>query len=44
VQHLASGGTVDLRSVREVVRNSFEITRYEPKDHARWNARLAQRA
>ena len=44
VQQLASGGTVDLRSVREVVRNSFEITRYEPKDHARWNARLAQRA
>ena len=44
VQQLASGGTVDLRSVREVVRNSFEITRYEPRDHARWNARLAQRA
>ena len=41
---LASGGTVDLRSVREVVRNSFEITRYEPRDHARWNARLAQRS
>jgi rhamnulokinase len=44
VQLLASGGTVDLRSVREVVRNSFEITRYEPRDHARWSARLAQRA
>ena len=44
VQQLASGGTVDLRSVREVVRNSFEITRYEPRDHARWNARLAQRS
>ena len=43
VQQLASGGTVDLRSVREVVRNSFEITRYEPRDHARWNARLAKR-
>ena len=44
VQQLASGGPVDLRSVREVVRNSFEITRYEPRDHARWNARLAQRS
>jgi len=41
VQLLARGGSVDLRSVRAVVRDSFEITRFEPRDPARWAARLA---
>jgi rhamnulokinase len=41
VQLLAREGTVDLRSVRAVVRDSFEITRFEPRDPARWTARLA---
>ena len=41
VQLLAEGNTVDLRSVRSIVRDSFEITRYEPRDHARWTDRLA---
>jgi len=41
VQLLAREGAVDLRSVRAVVRDSFEITRFEPRDPARWAARLA---
>jgi rhamnulokinase len=41
VQLLARGGSVDLRSVRAVVRDSFEITRFEPREQARWAARLA---
>jgi rhamnulokinase len=41
VQHLARDGAVDLRSVRAVVRDSFEITRFEPKEPARWALRLA---
>jgi rhamnulokinase len=41
VQLLAREGSVDLRSVRAVVRDSFEITRFEPRDPARWAARLA---
>ena len=41
VQHLARDGAVDLRSVRAVVRDSFEITRFEPQEPARWALRLA---
>jgi len=41
VQLLSRDGSVDLRSVREVVRDTFEITRFEPKDAPRWKARLA---
>jgi rhamnulokinase len=40
VQLLARGGGVDLRAVRAVVRDSFELGRYEPRDAARWDARL----
>ena len=40
VQLLARGGTVDLRPLRQVVRDSFEPVRYEPRDAARWNDRL----
>jgi len=42
VQLLATGGTVDLREVRRVVRDSFEPSRYEPRAAARWNERLAR--
>jgi len=41
VQLLARDGNVDLRAIRRVVRDTFEPVRYEPKDAARWNARLA---
>jgi len=44
VQLLARDGAVDLRAVRSVVRDSFEITRFEPRDAARWNQRLAAAA
>lgn len=40
VQMMASEGSVDLRSVRQVVRDSFELATYEPKDAGSWNARL----
>jgi len=40
VQVLAREGSVDLRELRRVVRDSFEPVRYEPRDAARWNARL----
>ena len=41
VQLLARDGTVDLRAVRTVVRDSFELAQFEPRDHARWSDRLA---
>lgn len=41
VQLAARGGTVDLRQVRQIVRDSFELAHYEPRDAARWNDRLA---
>ena len=40
VQLLASNGRLDLRALRCVVRDSFEPVHYEPRDAARWDARL----
>lgn len=40
VQLTASGNAVDLRTLREVVRNSFDLAHYTPKDTAAWDARL----
>lgn len=40
VQLVARDGAVDLRQMRSVVRDSFELAHYEPRDAARWNARL----
>ncbi|NBT12050.1 MAG: rhamnulokinase [Planctomycetia bacterium] len=41
VQLLARDGAIDLRSVRAVVRDSFEISRFDPRDPERWADRLA---
>jgi len=41
VQLLAREGRVDLRAVRAVVRDSFEIERFLPRDAARWRQRTA---
>jgi rhamnulokinase len=41
VQLIARDGAVDLRTVRSVVRDSFELSHYQPRDAARWDARLA---
>ena len=43
VQMTASDGAVDLKEVRRIVRDSFELVTYEPKNAAAWNARLAGR-
>ena len=40
VQLPASNGRLDLRALRSVVRDSFEPVHYEPRDAARWDARL----
>jgi rhamnulokinase len=40
VQLAGREGSVDLRTVRAIVRDSFEPERYEPRDAARWNDRL----
>jgi len=40
VQMMAAEGAVDLKAVRQVVRDSFELVTYEPKDSAAWDARL----
>ena len=40
VQLAGREGSVDLRTVRAIVRDSFETERYEPRDAARWNDRL----
>jgi len=42
VQLVARGGAVDLRAVRSIVRDSFELTHYQPRDAARWDARLGR--
>jgi rhamnulokinase len=41
VQITAAEGRVDLPTIRAVVRNSVDLDRYEPRDAARWRARLA---
>ncbi len=41
VQLLARDGAVDLRAIRQVVRDTFEPVHFEPRDAARWNDRLA---
>jgi rhamnulokinase len=43
VQVVARDGVADLRRLRSIVRDSFELAHYEPKDSARWNDRLAGR-
>ncbi|MGI9176921.1 MAG: rhamnulokinase [Pirellulales bacterium] len=40
VQLAGREGSVDLRAVRAIVRDSFEPEHYEPRDAARWNDRL----
>jgi len=41
VQLVARDGAVDLRTVRAVVRDSFELAHFQPRDAARWNSRLS---
>lgn len=41
VQLTAREGAVDLRTLRSVVRDSFDPKTYEPRDIDRWNQRLA---
>lgn len=38
VQAMAMGAIKDLRQGRQVVKNSFDITNYEPQDSAQWDA------
>ncbi len=40
VQLSAKNGAVDLRSVRSIVRDSFELVHYQPLEPGRWNDRL----
>jgi len=40
VQLAGREGPLDLRTIRGIVRDSFEPQRYEPRDAARWQARL----
>jgi rhamnulokinase len=40
VQLLAGDGDLDLRALRQVVRDTFEPACYEPRDAARWHERL----
>jgi len=40
VQLAGRSGSLDLRALRTVVRESFEPDHYEPRDAARWNDRL----
>ena len=42
VQILAENGKLDLRSVRSVVRDSFDPITYEPQSVAAWKERLSQ--
>jgi rhamnulokinase len=42
VQLAAQDGRADLRAMRSIVRDSFELTAYEPRDAGRWNDRLGK--
>jgi rhamnulokinase len=42
VQLMAREGRVDLRSVRAVVRDSFDLVTFEPQAAAAWNERLSR--
>ncbi len=42
VQILAENGKLDLRSVRSVVRDSFDPVTYEPQSVAAWKERLSR--
>ena len=42
VQLAGSSGTVDLRALRSIVRDSFEPAHYEPRDAAHWHDRLGE--
>jgi hypothetical protein len=33
---MATGEVKDLRQAREIVRNSFEVKTYEPRETAKW--------
>jgi rhamnulokinase len=44
VQSLALGGVSSLAAARELVANSFPLTRYEPRDRAVWISPLDRRA
>ena len=43
VQLAARDGTVDLRAMRSIVRDSFELVEFAPRDPAAWDERLARR-
>lgn len=38
VQTMAMGGVKDLNEARKIVKNSFDIAKYEPQDSAQWDA------
>jgi len=42
VQALACGCLTSPEQIREMVRNSSELTAYEPRDHGRWEERYAR--
>ena len=42
VQLTARAGVVDLRAMREIVRQSFEPETFEPRAAAAWEARLGR--
>ena len=44
VQLTSTQGSVDLRSIRSIVRNSFELSYFEPKNAPLWDARAARTA
>jgi rhamnulokinase len=42
VQAMATGDVKSIADVRAIVRNSFDVKRYEPRDTARWDAAYAR--
>ena len=42
VQLAARDGAVDLRAIRSIVRDSFELVEFTPRDPAAWDERLAR--
>ena len=42
VQAMATGDVKSLADARKIVRDSFEVKRYEPKDAKKWDAAYAR--
>ena len=42
VQLMAAGILADVKHARQVISDSFDLKKYQPKEHALWNEKYAE--